>query len=190
MSTNFYPIETERLILRRVEPYDIDTVHSYQSLPEVARYCMWEPRTRTEVEERMPRWIAMDGQGDDSEGVAYAMTLKSTAKMIGDCQLGLRDRAARQAEIGYTIHPDYSRQGYTSEAVAALLEVGFNLMNMHRIYARCDARNTGSWKVMEKAGMQREAHFREHAIFKGEWDDEFYYGILEDDWRARQGQKD
>jgi RimJ/RimL family protein N-acetyltransferase len=35
---------------------------------------------------------------------------------------------------------------------------------------------------MERLGMRREAHFREHAIFKGGWDEEFYYAMLADEW--------
>lgn len=186
MNISVFPIETDRLLLRQVQPGDLDAVYAYQSLPEVARYCMWEPRTREQVAERMSRWIAMDGQGQDSEGITYAITLKSDNSMIGDAGLMFRDREARQAELGYVLHPDYFGQGYTSEAVAAVMQIGFEKLNMHRLFARCDARNIGSWKVMEKLGMKREAHFKEHAIFKGGWDDEFYYGILEDDWRARR----
>jgi RimJ/RimL family protein N-acetyltransferase len=38
---------------------------------------------------------------------------------------------------------------------------------------------------MERIGMRREAHFRDHAQFKGAWDEEMIYAILEDEWRAR-----
>jgi RimJ/RimL family protein N-acetyltransferase len=55
---------------------------------------------------------------------------------------------------------------------------------MHRIYARCHARNMASWKVMERLAMRREAHFREHVLVKGAWDEEFIYAILEDEWRS------
>jgi RimJ/RimL family protein N-acetyltransferase len=54
---------------------------------------------------------------------------------------------------------------------------------MHRIYGRCDVRNHGSYKLMERMGMRREAHFIHNEIFKGEWGDEYIYAILEDEWR-------
>lgn len=189
MISDLYPLQTERLNLRQVQPGDLDTIHSYQKLPEVARYCMWEPRTRDEVAERMPRWIAMNGEGEKSEGVSFSITLKDGGKMIGDCQIMFTDKPARQAEVGYVLHPDYHRKGYASEAVGALLKLSFGPLNLHRVFARCDASNIGSWKVMEKLGMRREAHFREHALFKGEWDEEFYYAILEDEWRAKEGER-
>jgi RimJ/RimL family protein N-acetyltransferase len=66
-----------------------------------------------------------------------------------------------------------------------LLEIGFSEYDFHRIYGRCDARNVGSYRVMERLGMRREAHFVESEFFKGEWSDELFYAILQDEW-ARQ----
>jgi RimJ/RimL family protein N-acetyltransferase len=56
---------------------------------------------------------------------------------------------------------------------------------MHRVYARCDARNTASFRVMERLGMRQEAHFREHTHLKGRWDEERIFAILDRDWAAR-----
>jgi RimJ/RimL family protein N-acetyltransferase len=33
--------------------------------------------------------------------------------------------------------------------------------------------------------MRREAHFREHMRFKGRWDEELYYAILDHEWHGR-----
>lgn len=184
---NFFPLETERLTLRRFEPTDAEAAAAYQGLAEVARYCMWEPRSLERVRELIPRWIAMDGQGQDSEGLQYAVILKASGALIGDVVLMLEDRAARQGQIGYVMNPAFQGQGYTTEAARAVMAIGFDAVGLHRISARCDARNAGSWRVMEKLGMRREAHFREHAIFKGEWDQEFVYAMLEDEWRAGRG---
>ena len=59
---------------------------------------------------------------------------------------------------------------------------GFEVMGLHRIYARCDAQNTASARVMQRLGMRQEAHFREHAQFKGRWDEELIWAILEHEW--------
>ncbi|AEQ51846.1 GNAT family N-acetyltransferase [Pelagibacterium halotolerans] len=183
----FFPIETKRLILRKFTPADAEATAAYQGLPEVARYCMWEPRSLERVRELIPRWIAMDGTGENSEGIQYAVVLRTSGALIGDVVLMFEDLAARQGQIGYVMSPAFQGQGYATEAMEAVLAVGFGQVGLHRISARCDARNTGSWRVMEKLGMRREAHFREHAIFKGEWDQELVYAILEDEWRAAQG---
>src|SRR5690606_26043323 len=83
----FFPPETDRLILRRFTPADLDAAVAYQGLEEVARYCMWEPRSRERVRELIPRWIAMNGEGEASEGLQYAVERKTDGQMIGDAVL-------------------------------------------------------------------------------------------------------
>jgi RimJ/RimL family protein N-acetyltransferase len=104
-------------------------------------------------------------------------------KVIGDVSLTLHSQAHRQGEIGFVFHPDYKGQGYATEASQALLTFGFTTWNLHRIFGRCDARNTASYKLMERLGMRREAHFIHNEIFKGEWGDELVYAILQAEWQ-------
>lgn len=182
---SFFPRETERLILRAVLPEDAEAIAAYHGLEEVARYVPWPPRSRARVDELIPRWIAMNGEGDESEGVQYVLVERASEQVVGDCMLMYGDREARQGEIGYLIDPRFQGRGFATEASLAMLEVGFEVAGLHRIAARCDGRNTASWKVMEKLGMRREAHFRDHALFKGEWDDEMIYALLETEWRER-----
>ncbi|HZY69156.1 MAG TPA: GNAT family protein, partial [Devosia sp.] len=95
-----------------------------------------------------------------------------------------RSLADAQGEIGYILHPDAHGQGYATEAARALTAFGFGTMRLHRIFARCDARNGRSERVMQRLGMRKEAHFREHMQRKGRWDEELIYAILEGDWAA------
>jgi RimJ/RimL family protein N-acetyltransferase len=53
---------------------------------------------------------------------------------------------------------------------------------LHRISATADIRNIASWRVLEKLGMRREAHFREHMRQREQWRDSFLYAILEREW--------
>jgi RimJ/RimL family protein N-acetyltransferase len=51
-------IHTDRLLLRRYREDDLDRLAAIQSLPEVARFLYWEPRTRTEVEPALAKRIS------------------------------------------------------------------------------------------------------------------------------------
>ncbi len=73
------------------------------------------------------------------------------------------------------------------EAATALLGFGFRDVGLHRIYARCDARNVASARVMARLGMREEAHFREHMHVKGRWDEELICAILDRDWPIAGG---
>ena len=63
-----------------------------------------------------------------------------------------------------------------------MLTLAFRSLDIHRVFGRCDARNLPSARLMERLGMRREAHFRHHAMFKGQWDEELVYAILEHEW--------
>lgn len=175
------PLATARLKLRGFADSDIDAVHAYQCRTEIARFQFWEPRSREEVAERMAGWRALDGR-DATQNLALAVTRTGSDQVIGDVVLLLRDPEGRQGEIGFSLHPDFQGQGFATEAVTALISIGFSHYGLHRIFARCDARNTPSWRLMERIGMRREAHFREHALFKGAWDEEFHYAVLDREW--------
>jgi RimJ/RimL family protein N-acetyltransferase len=63
-----------------------------------------------------------------------------------------------------------------------LLGIGFGSMRLHRIAARCDARNLASARLMERLGMRREAHLVQNELVKGEWTDELVYAIRAVEW--------
>lgn len=176
------PIETERLRLRPFTIADVDAVHAYHCLDEVARYQYWEPRSRDEAAAEVAKWAEGGWDRQAPEAIVFAVTLRDTGDLIGDMVLLFRDRDARQGEIGFSFNPSHGGKGYATEAARAVLATGFGHFNLHRIFGRCDARNRASWRLMERLGMRREAHFREHALFKGVWDEEFYYAMLVREW--------
>jgi RimJ/RimL family protein N-acetyltransferase len=88
----------------------------------------------------------------------------------------------RQATVGWLLAWKYQGQGLATEAVRALVTAGFRELGLHRISARTGEDNVRSWRLMERLGMRREAHFRESHEVKGEWRDEFVYAVLADEW--------
>jgi len=179
-----YPIDTERLRLRPFNRGDADAVFAYRRREDVARYLFDAPLTHetcTEVVGQRAGQFTMANEGDK---IFLAVELRDPVGLIGEVSLIWRDAANRQGEIGYIFNPDHHGQGYATEAAEALLHLGFEGLGLHRIYARCSAANTASWKVMERLGMRREAHFRDHIFVKGAWDEELYYAVVEDEWRA------
>ena len=78
----------------------------------------------------------------------------------------------------------YWGRGYMTEAGRAILDVAFREIDLHRVWATCDPRNRASYRVMEKLGMRREAHFRKGVMEKGEWRDSYLYAILAEEWLA------
>ena len=180
-----FPLRTERLLLRPLTDDDFDDLYAFQSDPDVTRYVSYDTRDRDGMRtalESKKRDTVVSKAGDR---LSLGVTVPPDRTVIGEMNLFLQDTANRMAEIGYVFHPAHQGRGYALEAAREMLRVGFEDLRMHRMTAQCDARNTASWKLMEKLGMRREAHFVRNEIFKGEWVDLLVYAMLEDEWAAR-----
>ncbi len=179
-----YPIETERLRLRPFTRGDVDAVHAYRRREDVARFLFDQPMSRESCAEAVQARVGQTGFESEGDRIVLAVERRDLV-MVGEVSLILRSVDARQAELGYILHPQAQGFGYATEASHALLALGFERAGMHRIYARCDARNAASARVMKRLGMRREAHFREHVQVRGAWGEELIYAMLEDDWQSR-----
>ena len=179
-----YPIETARLRLRPFTRGDVDAVTAYRSREDVTRFLFDEPMSRQACAEAVQARVGQTSWTEEGDRIFLAVERADDAAMIGEVLLLLRSVESRQAELGYTFNPDYFGRGYATEAARAMLRLGFEAGGMHRIFARCHAGNEASRRVMARLGMRQEAHFREHLLVKGGWDEEIHCAILEDEWRA------
>ena len=180
-----YPIETERLRLRPFTRGDVDAVFAYRSREDVCRYLFDAPMSRQTCAEAIQARIGQLSFDEEGDRIVLAVETQNDGLLVGEVSLILRSVDSRQAEVGYIFHPQVHGQGYATEAARAMVALGFDGAGMHRVFARCDARNAASARVMERLGMRREAHFRGHSMVKGHWNEEFIYAMLEDEWRAQ-----
>lgn len=180
-------LETPRLLLREYRMTDYDAVHRYATDEEALKYVFWGPNTPEETWEFL-RLAQAEQLANPRASFNFAIEEKSSGRMIGGCGLTMENSA--QAEVGWVLHSDYWNRGFMTEAAAALLRLGFETQHLHRIYATCDANNPGSYRVMEKNGMRREAHFHQNRparpCFSEKWHDGYLYAILEEEWTALQ----
>jgi RimJ/RimL family protein N-acetyltransferase len=176
-----FPVVTDRLVLRREVPADAEAIHAYRNLPQVHRYL---PHGEIEVDVIRDRienvWSGPFEKDGDVLGLAVEE--RDTGRLVGDVVLFWRNVEHRGGELGYALDPAFTGRGYATEAGRALLALGFDGYDMHRITARLDARNLPSARVLERLGMRREAHFVRNEFFKGEWSDELVYAILREEW--------
>lgn len=182
-----YPIQTERLVMRPFTRGDVDAVYAYRRREDVARYLFDVALSREECALAVQQRIGQVSFAAEGDKIILAVELAQNGAMIGEVSLIWRSLDARQAEVGWIFDPGYHGQGYATEAANAMLDLAFGPGDIHRVAARCDVRNEASWRLMERIGMRREAHFREHAIFKSQWDEEFIYAILWQEWHALRG---
>jgi RimJ/RimL family protein N-acetyltransferase len=180
-----FRLETDRLLLRPFAPSDHDALFAIFSREDVSEFLYHGPEDEDAVRERLSRQIgyrSLEGPGDV---LRLAVLLKANGRVIGDVMLRWVEDGHRQAEIGFVLHPDHRGKGYTTEAARVLLRVAFEVVGLHRVFGRTEARNAASARVMEKLGMRREAHFVENEYVKDEWQSELVYAILDREWQAQ-----
>jgi RimJ/RimL family protein N-acetyltransferase len=109
--------------------------------------------------------------------------LKDTGKLIGGCGINVSNPENREGWLGYCLNRNFWGKGYATETARGLIKFGFEKLDLHRLFATCDPENLASAHVLEKSGMKREAHLREHKWSKGKWRDSYLYAILEQEWK-------
>ena len=166
-------IRTSRLLLRPFQKSDYDDLFEFLSQLKDDEFEGYPGITYENGRKHLQQRL-------DSEAF-YAVALKDSGKVIGNIYCGAREFDAK--EVGYIINRDYRRMGFAEEALSAVVENAFQ-EGAHRVFAECDPRNEASWKLLEKVGFQREAHFRKniwfHKDLKGEpiWKDTWVYAML------------
>ncbi|MBC3909743.1 GNAT family N-acetyltransferase [Undibacterium umbellatum] len=176
-------IDTPRLHLRPLCLDDAAAILRIRSNPDVMRYMTTAPWTDiSQAIAMIERDQAAILKGDI---VRLGMIRKSDNVLIGSCILFHLDAGCRRAEIGYDMDAAVWGQGYMQEALVALLNYGFNEMNLNRVEADIEPNNLGSAKTLERLGFIREGYFRERWIIEGVVSDSAIYGLLRSDWLAR-----
>ncbi|MHC1479416.1 GNAT family N-acetyltransferase [Frateuria aurantia] len=110
-----------------------------------------------------------------------AIVGRNDGRMLGEVGFFLSEDRA-QADLGWMVHPDQQGQGIATEAGRALLTHLFDRLHLHRVTAACELDNRGSWHLMERLGMRREAmRVQSRRGLRG-WVDEVGYALLASEW--------
>lgn len=176
---------TQRLCLRPFEFGDAAEVQRLAGARKVAEMTANIPHPYPDG--AAEEWIANhEAAFSARESITLAIRLRETSALLGAVSLGINTHHAH-AELGYWIAIPFWGQGFCTEAASALVEFGFQEMDLHRIYSCHYARNPASGRVMQKLGMAHEGSLHEHVRNGDGWDNMERYGLLAHNWRvARQ----
>lgn len=175
-------LSTERLLLRPLESADAQALFAVFSDTKVMRYwsgVAWDSIDKAdETIARYSKALA------ENESLGLGIVDSQTDELIGTCSLFHLDEQSRRAEIGYGIASASWGKGYMHEALTALINYGFDALNLHRMEADTDPRNTASRRCLERLGFVNEGLLRERWIVNNEICDTSFYGLLRSDWQT------
>jgi hypothetical protein len=181
----WFPLTTARLRLRVPIESDFEAIQAYAEDPDVVQFMVWGPNTREDTARVLGAWIEA-AKVWPRTGVSLIVERLSDAQVLGSVRLDY-DPVHQQADFGYTLAREAWGQGYGTEAASALVQVAFETLKAHRVFADCNVLNHRSWRIMEKLGMRREATLIGNLKLRGVWRDTHVYGLLADEWRAQTG---
>ena len=171
--------ESPRLLMRPMQPDDIDDVLIWALDPVINQYAPM-PSTREFAIERFEKSLT-PWQAQDHEKLALAIVEKASNQVIGELMFKYASKACGLIEIGYCLNTGAQGKGFAFEAVKALVQHAFEHQNVHKVRARVDVRNDASNKLLEKLGMRREGTLIEHAKLIDGWCDMYSWGLLHRD---------
>lgn len=141
--------ETDRLILRRLDEWDVEEIYALRSDPEVMRFIR-APQNRLET----VNWLNLVSSRWANDGIGFcAIIEKQTNKFVGWCGLW-RLNETNELEIGYAINKDDWGKGFATEAARFFLLYAFEQLKPDKIVAVAEPENLSSRRVMEKIGMK------------------------------------
>lgn len=179
-------VTSARLYIRDLAAADWPALHALRTDPAVYRYNHFGPETeeetRTWIRETMVHNNLMPRLSHNC-----SIILKATGQVIGWIGFGLPSAgkaAYSDLSFGYALLPAFWYQGHMTEALQLLLTFAFTTTDVNSIADTCDARNIGSARVMEKAGLRLVEHFIDQDDQTGEPVAFYRYRILRSEWAA------
>ncbi|MCS7337137.1 MAG: GNAT family N-acetyltransferase [Verrucomicrobiae bacterium] len=202
------PLQTQRLVLRRLKPTDWKDLLALVSSEALFAHVDGGPMT----EEQVVEWAETDGQSKlttPGQPFYLGIELQQTAQLIGCVSLMFSppnplssgfpaptrrmvieppdffDLRAAQAQLSLLVHPAHQRKGIGTEAATAVLELCFGILGIHRAVAACTPDNIPATRLCAKLGMRPEAHHHKAVVVRGEWRDMLIFAMLRDEFLSR-----
>jgi ribosomal-protein-alanine N-acetyltransferase len=153
--------------------------------PDVVELTAFEPPKNIETarEEIATYCIKMFSE---NTGIRWGITIKGNNQLIGTAgYYGWAKERGYHAEMGYDLLREHRRKGIMREALTAIVSYGFETMKLHRIQVKIEPRNEASIRLVEGLGFKREGVLRGDQYFRGGFQDDVVYSLLDREWTKR-----
>ncbi len=144
---------TERLLLREFTKQDVDAIAEFRRDPRYLEYYYRLAYTRDECVRFVDKCIAWSKESPRCK-FQLAITDRSNGVLLGNCGIRTESIESQRGDIGYELSPVYWGQGFASEAVRSILQIGFEDLDLDEIEARCVVANKRSVRLLHRLGFE------------------------------------
>lgn len=181
--TYFPTLSTNRLLLRQIVPGDAEELFAIRSDEETMRFFGHEPYESLDETKDLIRQV--EELYVKKEAIRWGITFQGEDRLIGACTFFRFDEGFHRAETGCELNRTFWGKGIMTEAMAAVLNFGFNELGLHRVEAIIDIANERSKGLLLKLGFTYEGNLRQRFPFRGHFEDEHFFGLLKDEWQEQ-----
>lgn len=181
-------LETERLVLRRIDEGDAVLQDRFLNTPKLMEH-LGGVKELHELEAKHAKSMALFAR----DGFGFMMLIeKASGDLVGHAGMKRVDNENASNigdhEIGWLIREDRWRRGYASEAMRAVIDWAFESIGAPHLVALTSEENVGSWRLMEKLGMERRKDLDfDDPSYAPEENPVIQYSLTRDQWRAMLG---
>ena len=176
----FPEVETNRLVLTEIQPDDEAAIFDLFSNNKVIEY--YDIEAFITIEQARDLINLFRSRHEASTGIRWAIRLKSSSNIVGTCGFNSWSSKMRNAVVGYDLMPAFWGNGYTSEAVRAIIQAAFigklPCGQLNRIQADTVPGNHASEALLRRLGFKEEGVRRESGYWKNEFHDLTCFGLL------------
>jgi ribosomal-protein-alanine N-acetyltransferase len=174
-------LETERLILRRFTTDDTEAMfQNFFSDPVAVVYSRWQTHEKIETTKSLIAQFITEYENPDCYN--WVIVKRDTSEPIGRIAVSHLNERVSTADMSFFIGRAWWHMGYTSEALATVIEYLFTEIGVNRIAGRNDIANPNSGSVMKKCGMKFEGILRQAGKNSRGFVDVCQYAILAEDY--------
>ncbi|OPA75382.1 GNAT family N-acetyltransferase [Paenibacillus selenitireducens] len=175
-------ISGDKIILTAITMDDLDFISGIECDQQLWYY---EESVQSDVLAVRERYAEKIKSTDEPTSYYYIVTRTndSSKRPIGFAKIRSYIFSRKSWEIGYCILPEFGGKEYGTEAGKLLLQFAFEQLEAHKVVGMCNAKNSRSAGILEHIGMTREAIFKEELFWHDEWTDQYYYSILDKEYK-------
>jgi len=171
----------DKVVLRAIEPEDLDILMVWRNQPEFRKYF----REYREINfEMQKKWFETIVLGDRNT-LMFSIVLQETGELIGCCGLCYINWIHRYAElsiyIGYR-NAYIDDNGYAEEACKLLFQYAFGELNLHKVWAEIYDFDEKKIELFRKLGMTTDGKLRDNYYYNGAWYDSLVFSVLKSEF--------